>query len=108
MAYRRLEVDYGIQEKIRKLCVGLFFLSLSVVLILWYQPSLKKMRNFEQKVEAQKKELAALTALHRCYQEQLTALRHDPEAIEREARQKLRVVKPEETIYRFEPAPSAR
>lgn len=108
MAYRRHEVDYGIQEKFRKLCVALFFISLLIFLGVCYQPSLKKMRNFEQKVEAQKKELETLKARHRGFQEALTALRHDPEAIEREARQKLRVVRPEETIYRFETSPSAR
>ncbi|MCC7519566.1 MAG: septum formation initiator family protein [Verrucomicrobiae bacterium] len=104
MAFRRLEVDYGFPEKIRKFFVGLVVVSLMLILGSCYEPTFKKMRNLQVEVEAKKKALAVQQGLHRRYQDRLAALRHDPEAVEREVREKFRLAKPEETIYRFDPA----
>jgi cell division protein FtsB len=108
MASRRLEVNYGVQEKVRKLFVGLFVVSVVILLGSFYEPTLKKMRNLQAEVEAKRKALRAQEELHRRYQEELLALRHDPEAVERAVREKFRLARPEETIYRFDPPPPTR
>jgi cell division protein FtsB len=109
MASRRLEVDYGVQEKVRKLFVALFVVSMVVILGSCYEPNLKKMRNLQAEVEKKRAVLRAQQELQRRYQEELLALRHDPEAVERAVREKFRLAKPDETIYRFDPAaPSPR
>ena len=106
MAYRRLAVDYGVQEKARKLSIGLFVVSLGMLLGSLYTPALKKMRSLEGEVETKRKALRDQKELRQRYEEELHAMRHDPEAIERAVREKMRLILPGETIYRFESPPA--
>ena len=108
MAYRRLAVDNGVQEKARKLSMGLFIVSLGMLLGSLYTPALKKMRSLEAEVETKRKALRDQKELRQRYEEELRALRHDPEAIERAVREKMRLILHGETIYRFDPPSPTR
>ena len=103
---RRHRVGYGASAKVRKLSVLLIVVSALILLGSLYQPAIRKMWSLQAEKEAKQKALHEQQVLRRRYEEELHALRHDPEAVERAVRQKFRLIKPEETIYRFEPSPS--
>ena len=98
----RLEVDFGVWGTIRKVAIVLITLGILSALAAWYIPTLKKISALEKEIELKRVKLKEQEALHRKYEDEIIALKTDPEAVEREARKQLRLAKPEETIYSFE------
>jgi cell division protein FtsB len=103
-----MNVDLGIWSKLTKVVVGLVVLAILLLMGMYYLPLIQQNERMRreilrldvqlQKEEAKSKELKA----------EIDALRSDPKTVERLMREKLGYAKPDETVVRFEPAPTNR
>ena len=102
MAYRQLEVDFGIWGTLRKLALTLVVMALIGGMGLWYIPILRQSNALQREIELKRLALKKQEELHQKLSNEIVALKTDPEAIERAIREKLGLVKPNETIFHFE------
>ena len=108
MAVRRMDVDLGGWGTIRKVAGVIITVAIAALLAAWYVPVIEQTRSLQRGIDEKRLALRKQRELHRRYREELDALRHNPEAVERAIRENLRLAKPHETIYHFEPPPSAK
>lgn len=97
-----MNVDLGIWGKLTRVVIGLLVIALLGIIWQWYLPLIKQNERMRRdllslddqvhKEEATQKQLKAVTE----------TLRHDTNAVERLAREKLRYAKPGETVIVFE------
>ena len=97
-----MNVDLGIWDKLARMVVFLVFIAGILLVAIWYLPLIKqneryrkeilRLDNLVQKEEENGKQLRT----------SIDALRFDPKAVERLARERLGYVKPGETVIRFE------
>jgi cell division protein FtsB len=103
-----MNVDLGIWDKLTRLAFFLLIIAGLLLVAVWYLPLIKKNERFRQRImeldtqiqkqEQQGKELKLSS----------DALKYDPKAVERLARERLGYAKPGETVFRFEaPAPNS-
>ena len=96
-----MKVDLGIWDKLTRVVIFLFFIAGILLVAIWYLPLIKhnermrskilRLDNLIQKEEETGKQLRA----------GIDALRYDPKAVERLARERLGYAKPGETVIRF-------
>jgi len=101
-----VNIDLGIWSKLTKLVVGLVVLAVVLLIGMCYLPLIQenaRMRAANLKLESQ---LQSEQEKSRQLQAQINALRNDPKTVERLAREKLGYAKPDETVVRFELAPT--
>ena len=101
-----MSVDLGIWDKLTKLVVFLLFVAGILAVAVWYLPLIQQNENIRkeilrldvaiQKEEEQGKQIQA----------SIYALRHDPKAVERLAREWFSYAKTGEIVVRFEAAPT--
>lgn len=103
MSYDKLQIDFGIWGAVKKIAVALVIVGILGSLALWYIPILKQTTALQKEIELKREALRRQQQLHQRYSEEIVALRTDPQAVQRAVREKLGLVKPEETIYHFEP-----
>lgn len=72
-------------------------------LALLFLPLIRQHRETQQEIERLDREIARQEALERQYRTEIDALKTDPSYVERTARDKLNLTRPNETIFRFEP-----
>ncbi|MCX7885693.1 MAG: septum formation initiator family protein [Verrucomicrobiae bacterium] len=70
----------------------------------FFIPLWQRQRHLTNEIRRLEAEIARLEALERQYRSEIEALKTDPTYIERVAREKLNLVRPEETIFQFTPA----
>ena len=97
-----MNVDLGIWDKLTRMVIFLVFVAGILLVAIWYLPLIKqneryrkeilRLDNLVQKEEETGKQLRT----------SIDALRFDPKAVERLARERLGYVKPGETVIRFE------
>ena len=97
-----MKVDLGIWDKLTRVVVFLVFIAGILLIAVWYLPLIKqneryrkeifRLDNLVQKEEETGKQLRT----------SIDALRFDPKAVERLARERLGYAKPGETVIRFE------
>jgi cell division protein FtsB len=97
-----MKVDLGIWDKLTRMVIFLVFIAGILLVAIWYLPLIKqneryrkeilRLDNLVQKEEETGKQLRT----------SIDALRFDPKAVERLARERLGYVKPGETVIRFE------
>ena len=97
-----MKVDLGIWDKLTRMVIFLVFVAGILLVAIWYLPLIKqneryrkeilRLDNLVQKEEETGKQLRT----------SIDALRFDPKAVERLARERLGYVKPGETVIRFE------
>ena len=97
-----MNVDLGIWSKLTRVVIFLIALACVLGIAIWYLPLIQQNERMQkenlrkdaliQKEEATSKQLKA----------EIEALRSDPKAVERLARDKLGYAKPGETVVRFE------
>lgn len=102
MTYDKLEVDFGIWGTIKKIAVIFAVLGLLTCLALWYVPIFNQTVALQKEIDLKREALRKQQELHQKYMEEIVALRTDPETVEHAVREKLGLVKPNETIYHFE------
>jgi len=99
-----VNVEPGIWNKLTRMAVCLIFAAGVLLIAMWYLPEIKKNERFRKRLLLldtliQKEEETA-----RQYKTDIEALRKDPKAVERLARERLGYAKPGETVIRFEAA----
>lgn len=103
MRDERLHVDYGVWGTINRVAWTLLILCVSgAIFVFWYAPAIRQSKALQREIEIKREALKQQEALKLKYDEELKALRSDPEAVERAVRERLKLVKPNETIYRVE------
>ena len=102
MQQGKLYVDFGMWGIVRKVAVAFFGLVMLAFLVLYYIPTLRETGKLEKEIEEKRAAIKKQQDLQQKYHDEILALRADPEAVVRSAREKLNLVKPEETIYHFE------
>lgn len=97
-----MNVDLGIWNKLTKLVIALLLIAGLLGIAGWYLPLIRqneRMRKEVQRLDAQnRKEQETEKQLNAS----INALRQDPKAVERLAREQLGYAKPGETVVRFE------
>lgn len=108
MPEQKLYVDFGIWGTLRKAAIGVVVIALMCGLAVWYVPIVNQSTRLQREIDIRKAALARQQEKQKRYQEQILAFKTNPEAAEQAAREKLGLVKPNETIYRFESESTAR
>ena len=97
-----MKVNLGIWDKLTPVVIFLLFIAGLLLMGVWYLPLIKQN-------ERMRKEILRLDTLVRKEEEtskqlraSMDALRFDPKAVERLARERLGYAKPGETVIRFE------
>jgi cell division protein FtsB len=97
-----MNVDLGIWGKLTRAVIFLLLLAIVLLVALWYRPLINQNERMRKEVlrldtQIQKEEETA-----RHIKGSIDALRHDPKAVERLARERLGYAKAGETVIRFE------
>jgi cell division protein FtsB len=103
-----MNVDLGLWDKLTRVALLLFFVAVLLLVAVWYMPLIEqneRMRRsifeLDNKIQRASEEGKQLKAAY-------DALRHDPKAVERVARETLGYARTGETVIRFEaPATNA-
>ena len=73
---------------------------------LLFLPLLRQRHAMQMEIQRLDTEINRLETIERQQKIEIEALKSDPEYVERSARNKLNLARPNETVFRFEPAPS--
>ncbi len=107
MAYGRINVDYGAWGIVGKTAWAILITcGITAALVFIYVPSIRQSAALQKEIEIKREALKKQMELQQKYDEELRDLRSNPEAVERAAREKLKLVKPNEMIYIFESSKS--
>jgi cell division protein FtsB len=101
-----MNVDLGIWQKLTRVVIILFVLALLLVVGKWYLPLIQQNERYRKEIlrlDAQKQQLEQTSKKLKASAD---ALRYDPKAVERLARERLGYAKPGETVVRFEETPT--
>jgi cell division protein FtsB len=97
-----MNVDLGIWDKLTKLAILLFFVALLLVLALWYLPLIQQNERLRKQILHLDTQTQKEAEAGKQLKGSIEALRKDPKAVERLARETLGYAKPGETVIRFE------
>jgi len=100
-----VHVEPGIWNKLTRVAVGLILAALLLMVAVWYLPLIKTNERYRKEVLRLDTEIKKEEETAKQLKSSIDALRNDPKAVERLAREKLGYAKPGETVIRFE-APS--
>jgi cell division protein FtsB len=104
-----VNVDLGIWSKLTRLVVFLLFVAGLLGVALWYLPIIKQNERMRRVVLQLDTQIAKVDENNRQLKTSIEALKHDPKAVERLARERLGYAKQGETIIHFdEPNNSTR
>jgi cell division protein FtsB len=98
-----MNVDLGIWAKMSRLVVLLLFVAGVVGIAVWYLPLIDKNERYRQRILQKSMEIRQEEERGRQLEAAIKALRTDPRAVERLAREKLGYIKPGETRIQFDP-----
>ena len=100
MSERR--VDLGIWDKLTKAVVFLLIIAALLAVAVWYLPLIKQNERMRAEILRLEGEVTEEKKIAMRRKVNIEALRNDPETVERYAREKLGLAKPDETVIRFE------
>jgi cell division protein FtsB len=98
-----MNVDLGIWDKLRRLVVLLLFAAAVLAVIVWYLPLVQYNERMRHEILRMNVQVRQEEERTRQLEGAIRALRTDPRAVERLAREKFGFVKPGETRIQFEP-----
>jgi cell division protein FtsB len=98
-----MHVDLGMWDRLRRLTVFLLFLAAVLAVIVWYLPLIRYNERMRQEIMRRQLQVRQEEERSRQLEGGIRALRTDPKAVERLAREKLGYIKPGETRIQFEP-----
>ncbi|MFO1500960.1 MAG: septum formation initiator family protein [Verrucomicrobiota bacterium] len=98
-----MHVDLGIWERLRRVVVFLLFIAGVLAVIVWYLPLIRQNERMRQEIFKKNLQVKQEEERGRQMENTIRALRTDPRAVERLAREKLGYIKPGETRIQFEP-----
>jgi len=99
-----MQVDLGIWTKLTRLVIFLLVLAGGLSVGAWYLPLIRQNERMRQETFKLDTQIQKEEETSRQLKSSIDALRYDPKAVERLARERLGYAKPGETVIRFEPA----
>ena len=102
------KVDLGIWDKLTKAVVFLLIIAALLAVAVWYLPLIKQNERMRVEILRLEGEVTKEKKIAMRRKVNIEALRNDPETVERYAREKLGLAKPDETVIRFEEPDSER
>jgi cell division protein FtsB len=97
-----MNVDVGIWPKLTRLVIFLIFVAGVLGVVVWYLPVIRHNEAMRKEILHLKTQIGHEEELGKQLENSIKALRNDPRAVERAAREKLSYVKSGETMIRFE------
>ena len=97
-----MNVDLGIWGKLSRVVVFLLCIAGLLAVALWYLPLIQQNERFRKVVLQLDTQIAKVEENNRQLKSSIEALKHDPKAVERLARERLGYAKPGETMIHFE------
>jgi len=97
-----VNVDLGIWGKLSRVVVFLLCIAGLLAVALWYLPLIQQNERFRKVVLQLDTQIAKVDENNRQLKSSIEALKHDPKAVERLARERLGYAKPGETMIHFE------
>ncbi|SPE54458.1 Septum formation initiator [Verrucomicrobia bacterium] len=97
-----MKVDLGIWTKLTRVAVFLFFLAGCLLVAVWYLPLIQQNERMRKEILRLDTRIQKETEAARQLKSSIDALRNDPRAVERLARERLGYAKAGETVIRFE------
>ena len=101
-----MNVDLGIWSKLTKVVVGLIMLAVLLLMGRCYLPLIQQNERMRREISRLDAQLQKETEKSKQLKAEIEALRNDPKTIERLTREKLGYARPDETVVRFESAPT--
>ena len=101
-----MNVDLGIWSKLTKVVVGLVVLAVLLLMGMCYLPLIQQNERMRREIMRLDVQLQKEEAKSKQLKAEIDALRNDPKTVERLMREKLGYARPDETVVRFEPAPT--
>ena len=97
-----MNVDLGIWGKLTRIVIGLLVIALLGIIWQWYLPLIKQNERMRRNVLSLDDQIQKEESAQKQLKTAMDTLRHDTNAVERLAREKLRYAKPGETVIVFE------
>ena len=97
-----MKVDLGIWDKLTRVVVFLVFVAGILLVALWYLPLIKQNERYRKEILRLDNLVQREEETGRQLRTSIDALRYDPKAVERLARERLGYAKAGETVIRFE------
>jgi len=97
-----VNVDLGIWSKLTRVAICLILAAGVLLVAVWYLPLIKTKERFLKERARLDTQIRKEEETAKQYKTSIEALRSDPKAVERIAREKLGYAKPGETVIRFE------
>lgn len=102
------DVDLGIWSKLTRVVIVLIGIAAVLAVIIWYLPLIQRNERMRKDILTKDGQIEKETETARQLKASMDALRTDPKAVERLAREKFGYAKPGEVVVRFEdPATNA-
>ena len=96
------DVNFGIWSKLTRVVIFLILLAFVLLVLVWYLPLVQKNERYRKDILRKDNQIQAEEETSRQLKTEMDALRNDPKAVERLARDKFGYAKPGETVVRFE------
>src|SRR5438093_12580246 len=97
-----MNVDLGIWSKLTRVVIFLLMLAAILAVAVWYLPLIKQNERMRKEIVRLDAQIAKAEDSGRQLKTSLDALKYDPKAVERLAREKFGYAKSGETVIRFE------
>lgn len=102
-----MNVDLGIWDRLSRVVVFLLFVAAVLAVAVWYLPLIRQNERVRQQILIKDQQIRQEEERGKQYEAAIRALRTDPKAVERLAREKFGFIKPGETRIQFEAPPAA-
>jgi cell division protein FtsB len=96
------DVDLGIWSKLTRVVIVLIGIAAVLAVIIWYLPLIQRNERMRKDILTKDGQIQKEEETARQLKASMDALRTDPKAVERLAREKFGYAKPGETVVRFE------
>ncbi len=97
-----MNVDLGIWGKLTRVAIFLLFIAGLLAVAVWYLPLIQQNERMRKRILALDMQIQAADETGKQLRGSIDALRHDPKAVERLARERLGYARPGETVIRFD------
>jgi cell division protein FtsB len=101
-----VNVDLGIWSKLTRVAICLILAAGILLVAVWYLPLIKTNERYRKETLRLDTQIQKEHEIQKQLKTSLDALRNDPKAVERLAREKFGYAKPGETVILFEPPPT--
>jgi cell division protein FtsB len=97
-----MKVDLGIWDKLTRMVIFLVFVAGILLVAIWYLPLIKQNERYRKEILRLDNLIQKEEETSKQLRNSIDALRFDPKAVERLARERLGYAKTGETVIRFE------